>query len=77
MEFRCACNLITEKSEAALKDFLMQRKEMALPRDLVQQMGFTQLCASLKHPEVFITTLYYVVSKKSSCDHGKYTGSAS
>lgn len=55
----------------------MQRKEMALPRDLVQQMGFTQLCASLKHPEVFITTLYYVVSKKSSCDHGKYTGSAS
>lgn len=49
---RCACGLITEKSEAVLKEFLMQRKEMALPRDLVQQMGFTQLCTSLKYPEV-------------------------
>lgn len=49
---RCACGLITEKCESVLKEFLMNRTEMALPRDLVQQMGFTQLCASLKHTEV-------------------------
>lgn len=36
----------------ALKTFLLARKELSLPRDLVQQMGFTQLCASLKQPEV-------------------------
>lgn len=41
-----------EKCEAALKTFLLARKELSLPRDLVQQMGFTQLCASLKQPEV-------------------------
>ena len=52
LTYRCACALITERSEAALRKFLLQRKELALPADLVQQMGFTQLCASLKQPEV-------------------------
>lgn len=49
---KCACSLLTEGGESALKQFLLQSKENILPRDLIMQMGYTQLCASVKPADV-------------------------
>lgn len=49
---KCACSLLSEGAESALKQFLLQSKENILPRDLIQQMGYTQLCASVKPADV-------------------------
>ena len=49
---KCACSVLSESGESALKQFLLQSKENILPRDLVMQMGYTQLCASVKPADV-------------------------
>ena len=49
---KCACSLLTEGGESALKQFLLQSTENILPRDLIMQMGYTQLCASVKPADV-------------------------
>lgn len=49
---RCACGVIGELAESGLKEYLLVSKETILPRDLLLQMGYTQLCATVKAVEV-------------------------
>ena len=49
---RCACGVIGELAESGLKEYLLLSKETILPRDLLLQMGYTQLCATVKAVEV-------------------------
>ena len=49
---RCACSIISESTESSLKEYLANSKENILPRDLILQMGYTQLCASIKPADV-------------------------
>lgn len=51
---RCACSVIGELAESGLKEYLLVSKETILPRDLLLQMGYTQLCATVKAVEVAI-----------------------
>lgn len=52
MTARCACGVISESIESSLKEYLTNSKENILPRDLILQMGYTQLCASIKPADV-------------------------
>ena len=47
-----ACSVLTEVVESALKQFILGNSNYILPRDLVMQMGYTQLCASIKQADV-------------------------
>lgn len=49
---RCACGVIGDLAESGLKEYLLVSKETILPRDLLLQMGYTQLCATVKAVEV-------------------------
>lgn len=51
---RCACGVISELAESGLKEYLLASKETILPHDLLLQMGYTQLCATVKAVEVRI-----------------------
>lgn len=44
--------MIGELAESGLKEYLLASKETILPRDLLLQMGYTQLCATVKAVEV-------------------------
>ena len=44
--------MIGELAESGLKEYLLVSKETILPRDLLLQMGYTQLCATVKAVEV-------------------------
>lgn len=44
--------MISDLTESSLKEYLLGSKETILPRDLILQMGYTQLCASVKPVEV-------------------------
>lgn len=52
MRYRNACAILTEVAESALKTFILSSASNLLPRDLVTQMGYTQLCASIKQADV-------------------------
>lgn len=52
MRYRNACSILTEVAESALKTFILSNASNILPRDLVTQMGYTQLCASIKQADV-------------------------
>ena len=51
---RCACGVIGELAVSGLKEYMLVSKETILPRDLLLQMGYTQLCATVKAVEVAI-----------------------
>lgn len=52
LSHRCACGVIGDLAESGLKEYLLASKETILPRDLLLQMGYTQLCATVKAVEV-------------------------
>lgn len=54
LSHRCACGVIGDLAESGLKEYLLVSKETILPRDLLLQMGYTQLCATVKAVEVAI-----------------------
>lgn len=44
--------MLEESCESVLKRFLLQSASTTVPRDLLQQMRYTQLCTTVKQSEV-------------------------